>query len=57
MLAVAGLAMQASLGQILCSGPSNVAVDNLARRLDRTTRSICARYNQSKWPDDEPRPP
>lgn len=47
--------MQASLGQILCSGPSNVAVDNLARRLDQTTRSICARYNYSKWPDDPSR--
>ncbi|KAH6854035.1 P-loop containing nucleoside triphosphate hydrolase protein [Chaetomium sp. MPI-CAGE-AT-0009] len=55
LLSVAGLAMQASLGQILCSGPSNVAVDNLARRVDRTTRLICARYNEEKWPEDPSR--
>lgn len=45
LLAVAGFAIQASLGPVLCSGPSNVAVDNLARRLDRITKSVCERYN------------
>jgi len=44
-MSVAGLAMEASLGHILGSGPSNAAVDNLAHRLDQISRSACARYN------------
>ncbi|KAK4155741.1 P-loop containing nucleoside triphosphate hydrolase protein [Chaetomidium leptoderma] len=55
LLSVAGLAMQASLGSILSSGPSNVAVDNLARRLDRISQSVCARYNRGKGQDDQTR--
>jgi len=47
--------MQATVGRILCSGPSNVAVDNLARRLDRITRSVCARYNEAKADNDPTR--
>lgn len=44
--------MQASLGRILGSGPSNVAVDNFASRLHRVTYSVCARYNKGKRQDD-----
>ncbi|KAK4149095.1 P-loop containing nucleoside triphosphate hydrolase protein [Chaetomidium leptoderma] len=55
LIAVAGLAMEASIGHVLASGPSNVAVDNLALRLDRTSRSVCARYNQDKAQDDPTR--
>jgi hypothetical protein len=52
---VAGLAIQASLGQIFYSAPSNVAVDSLARYLDQTTRSIYKRYNEVKWLEDPTR--
>ncbi|KAM0268096.1 hypothetical protein ACHAQH_010038, partial [Verticillium albo-atrum] len=54
-LAAATLAMQASLGNIYCSGPSNVSVDNFTARIDRLTRSICARYNQGKDENDPSR--
>ncbi|KAF4991590.1 hypothetical protein FGRMN_7709 [Fusarium graminum] len=49
--AAAALAMQAKLGQILCSAPTHVAVDNFASRIDKTTRAIAARYNQDKGGD------
>ncbi|KAK3290860.1 P-loop containing nucleoside triphosphate hydrolase protein [Chaetomium fimeti] len=55
LMAVAGLAMEASIGQVLASGPSNVAVDNLAGRLDRVSRSVCARYNEGKTQEDRTR--
>jgi hypothetical protein len=44
--------MQATLGKILCSGPTNVAIDNLAARLDKITTSVCSRYNEGKAADD-----
>jgi hypothetical protein len=47
--------MEASLGPILASGPTDVAVSNLASRLDRTSRSVCARYNNGKAQDDPTR--
>ncbi|KAM5349632.1 hypothetical protein ACJ41O_006137 [Fusarium nematophilum] len=50
--AAAALAMEAKLGKILCSGPTNVAVDNLAARLDTRTRAVVQRYNQGKQQDD-----
>ena len=34
-----------TFGTTLCSGPSNVAVDNLAERTDRVDRETCDRYN------------
>lgn len=40
--------MRASLGPILASGPSNVAVDNFAERLDKVTTAVCDRYNKGK---------
>jgi hypothetical protein len=54
-MAVAGLAMRKSLGHVLATGPTNVAVTNLAARTDRISRSVCARYNQGKVPDDPTR--
>ncbi|KAK4150791.1 P-loop containing nucleoside triphosphate hydrolase protein [Chaetomidium leptoderma] len=53
LLSIAGLAMQASLGKILCSGPTNVAVDNLASRLEKISTSVCQRYNDGK-PENDP---
>ncbi|KAM5344517.1 hypothetical protein ACJ41O_013053 [Fusarium nematophilum] len=41
--AAATLAMQAKLGKILCSGPTNVAIDNLACRLDERSRAVVDR--------------
>ncbi|EEU36367.1 uncharacterized protein NECHADRAFT_52518, partial [Fusarium vanettenii 77-13-4] len=45
-LAAATLAMHAKLGKILCSAPTNVAVDNFASRLDTRTRTVVERYNR-----------
>ncbi|KAH7146272.1 P-loop containing nucleoside triphosphate hydrolase protein [Dactylonectria macrodidyma] len=47
-IAVATLAMKASFGKILCSGPSNVAVNVFAQRIDRITTSVTDRYNKGK---------
>lgn len=44
--AAATLAMHAKLGKILCSAPTNVAIDNLASRLDTRTRAVIERYNR-----------
>lgn len=44
--------MQAKFGQILCSAPTHVAVDNFASRLDQITRSIAEEYNKGKKADD-----
>ncbi|EXM17002.1 P-loop containing nucleoside triphosphate hydrolase [Fusarium oxysporum f. sp. vasinfectum] len=49
------LAMQATFGQILCSAPTHVAVDNFASRLDQRTRAIAERYNKGKAPGDSSR--
>ncbi|KAI7772280.1 hypothetical protein LZL87_007641 [Fusarium oxysporum] len=43
--AAAALAMQAQLGQILCSGPSHASIDIFAGRLDQRARAVAARYN------------
>ncbi|KEZ43961.1 hypothetical protein SAPIO_CDS4166 [Scedosporium apiospermum] len=53
VLSVATLAMQARLGPILASGPSNIAVDKFAERLDRVTNSVCDRYSKGKPHDAE----
>ncbi|RSL44165.1 hypothetical protein CEP54_014797 [Fusarium duplospermum] len=47
------LAMEAKLGKILCSAPTNVAVDNFASRLDRRTRAVTERYNAGKQLSDQ----
>ncbi|RSM06136.1 hypothetical protein CDV31_009233 [Fusarium ambrosium] len=44
--AAATLAMHAKLGKILCSGPTNVAVDNFASRLESRARAVVERYNK-----------
>ncbi|RSL50912.1 hypothetical protein CEP54_011672 [Fusarium duplospermum] len=44
--AAATLAMHAKLGKILCSAPTNVAVDNFANRLERRARAVVKRYNK-----------
>ncbi|CVL08874.1 uncharacterized protein FPRN_14657 [Fusarium proliferatum] len=54
-VAAATLAMQATFGQILCSAPTHVAVDNFASRLDQRTRAIAERYNSGKAPGDSSR--
>ncbi|KAH6850200.1 hypothetical protein B0I37DRAFT_428198 [Chaetomium sp. MPI-CAGE-AT-0009] len=55
LLSVAGLAMEATLGPILASGPSDVVIDNFASRLNQISRSVCARYNRGKAQDDPTR--
>ncbi|KAI8711430.1 hypothetical protein NCS52_01406400 [Fusarium sp. LHS14.1] len=46
------LAMEAKLGKILCSAPTNVAVDNFASRLDKKTRAVTEGYNQGRQLSD-----
>ncbi|KAM0496632.1 hypothetical protein ACHAP8_007209 [Fusarium lateritium] len=53
--AAATLAMEASLGRIFCSAPTNVAVDNLASRIDKRTAEIAARCNDGKQVGEAPR--
>ncbi|KAH6854725.1 P-loop containing nucleoside triphosphate hydrolase protein [Chaetomium sp. MPI-CAGE-AT-0009] len=55
LLAIAGLAMHASLGKILVSAPSNVAVDNIAHRIHKIGTSVATRYNEGKAEDDPSR--
>ncbi|KAM0201621.1 hypothetical protein ACHAPI_001667 [Fusarium lateritium] len=50
--AAATLAMQAKLGKILCSGPTNVAIDNFAARLARRDEATIDRYNKGKAAED-----
>ncbi|KAH6663942.1 P-loop containing nucleoside triphosphate hydrolase protein [Plectosphaerella plurivora] len=45
VVAVAALLMQARLGKVLCSAPSNTAVDNLAERIYAVSATVVARYN------------
>ncbi|GKT57118.1 DNA helicase [Colletotrichum tofieldiae] len=54
-LAAATLGMCATVGKVLCCGPSNVSVDNFADRLNRVTRSVSARYNEGKPEGDNSR--
>ncbi|KPM37738.1 hypothetical protein AK830_g8828 [Neonectria ditissima] len=53
--AAATLAMEAKLGKILCSGPTHVALNNLASRLDQRSRATADRCNQGKELDDPTR--
>ncbi|TPX18980.1 uncharacterized protein E0L32_011373 [Thyridium curvatum] len=53
--AASTLAMQASLGPILCSAPTNVAVDNFAARLHSRTCAITAKLNAKKGANDPTR--
>ncbi|KAF5701883.1 hypothetical protein FMUND_13716 [Fusarium mundagurra] len=53
--ATATLALQAKLGQILCSAPTNTAVDNFAYHLNKQTWNITERLNVGKSLDDSNR--
>lgn len=44
-----------TFGRILCSGPTNVSVDNLASRVDQVTTRVVDRYNGDMKPDDPAR--
>lgn len=44
--------MQAKLGKILCSGPTNVAIDNFAARLALRDEATIDRYNKGKAASD-----
>ncbi|KAK1753560.1 hypothetical protein QBC47DRAFT_462368 [Echria macrotheca] len=59
-VSAAALALQASLSEtggapIIASGPTDVAVDNLAARLHRVTTAIVEQANAGKQPDDPSR--
>ncbi|KAF5685137.1 ATP-dependent helicase [Fusarium circinatum] len=53
--ATATLALQAKFDQILCSAPTNTAVDNFAYHLDMQTRDITEKLNAGKSLDDPTR--
>ncbi|KAF5545727.1 hypothetical protein FMEXI_5911 [Fusarium mexicanum] len=53
--ATATLALQAKVDQILCSAPTNTAVDNFAYHLDMQTRDITEKLNAGKSLDDPTR--
>jgi hypothetical protein len=44
--------MHASLGKIFVSAPSNVAVDNIAHRINEIGASVAERYNDGKGEHD-----
>ncbi|KAM0481024.1 hypothetical protein ACHAPX_003915 [Trichoderma viride] len=54
-LAVATLAMLASLGSVYASAPTNVAADNFAERLDLISQRVAARRNKGKSAGDKKR--
>ncbi|KAF4996626.1 hypothetical protein FGRMN_4372 [Fusarium graminum] len=51
----ATLAMQAKLGKILCSGPTDISIDNFADHLAGRDQAITDRCNQGKPFDDASR--
>ncbi|PNP83871.1 hypothetical protein FNYG_02559 [Fusarium nygamai] len=53
--ATATLALQAKLGPILCSAPTDTAVDNFAYHLNKQTWNITERLNAGKSLDDSNR--
>ncbi|KAK4039344.1 DNA helicase [Parachaetomium inaequale] len=55
LVAVAALAMEGTFGPVLLAGPTNIAVDNLAARVHRTTMSVADRCNKGKAVDDPDR--
>ncbi|KAJ4199794.1 hypothetical protein NW759_016004 [Fusarium solani] len=54
-LAVGTIGMACHLGKIYATGPTHVAVDNFAARLDRVDTSVTDRMNEGKKDDDETR--
>ncbi|KAF5636784.1 uncharacterized protein FTJAE_5980 [Fusarium tjaetaba] len=53
--ATATLALQAKVGKIVCSAPTDAAVDNFAYHLDKQTRDITESLNAGKSLDDSSR--
>ncbi|KAF4996451.1 hypothetical protein FGRMN_4508 [Fusarium graminum] len=53
--AAATIAMGFSLGPIMCSAPTHVAINNFANRIDARIHAICERYNFGKAMDDRSR--
>ncbi|KAL7759722.1 hypothetical protein ACKLNR_009812 [Fusarium oxysporum f. sp. zingiberi] len=51
-VALATLGMAASVGRVLGSGPTHVAVNNLCARIDVVTCRVTAKYNSGKQPVD-----
>ncbi|SCV38782.1 uncharacterized protein FFFS_05971 [Fusarium fujikuroi] len=51
-VALATLGMAASVGRVLGSGPTHVAVNNLCARIDVVTCRVTAKYNSGKQPGD-----
>lgn len=45
-MSVIALAMRRNLGRVFCTGPTHVAVTNLARRIDSVSLTVCERYNK-----------
>ncbi|KAG8167592.1 hypothetical protein KVR01_003281 [Diaporthe batatas] len=54
-VAAAAVAMCRQIGRVLCSGPTNVSVDNLASRVDQVTTRVVERFNEGKHPEDPTR--
>ncbi|KAF4992306.1 hypothetical protein FDECE_13760 [Fusarium decemcellulare] len=50
--AAATLAMHAKVGKVLASGPTNVAVDNFAARIDKRAQAVVARCNKDRPAQD-----
>ncbi|KAF5249312.1 hypothetical protein FANTH_5393 [Fusarium anthophilum] len=55
MGATAALALQAKVGKVLCSGPTNTAVDGFAYRLNKHTWDITEKLNAGKSLDESSR--
>lgn len=54
-ISAAAVGMCRKLGKVLCSGPTNVSVDNLASRVDQVTTRVVERFNEGKQPEDPTR--
>lgn len=54
-VSAAAVAMCNKVGKVLCSGPTNVSVDNLASRVDKVTTRVVERFNKGKQPEDPAR--
>ncbi|KAF5636033.1 DNA helicase [Fusarium sp. NRRL 52700] len=55
MGATAALALQAKVGKILCSGPTDTAVDGFAYRLEKHTEDVTEKLNAGKSLDESNR--
>ena len=53
--ATAALALQAKVGKVLCSGPTDTAVDGFAYRLEKHTRDVTEKLSAGKSIDESNR--